>query len=150
MSTESNGRPCRSLPPTNAGFSTCGHKKISEGKGKLSDINKLEEIAWTVKNGSLCGLGRTAANPVLTTMKYFLSEYETHIKKKKCVAKVCKALLTYTIDQKLCTACGKCKKECAVDAIAGEKKIPHSIDQNKCSKCGHCFDVCSFNAIFIE
>ena len=96
---------------------------------------------------SLCGLGQTAPNPVLSTIKYFREEYEAHIRDKKCPSKVCKALLVYSIDEKLCKACGACLRACPAGAITGEKKVPHKIDQSKCIKCGSCFDVCKFKSV---
>ena len=121
--------------------------KITEGRGTMGDIGKLEELATVVKTGSLCGLGQTAPNPVLTTIKYFRDEYEAHIKEGRCPAGVCKALIRYRIIEEACTACGKCKKVCPVKAIAGEKKVPHVIDQALCIKCGQCKDVCRFDAV---
>ncbi len=124
--------------------------KITEGKGVDEDINKLMELAYNVKDSSLCGLGQTAPNPVLTTLKYFRHEYEEHIKNKKCRSKVCKPLLTYTINTEACTGCMACVKKCAVDAIIGEKKKPQSIIQEKCIKCGSCYSVCTFDAVNVE
>lgn len=124
--------------------------KITQGKGEPDDIQKLEELSYMVKNTSLCGLGQTAPNPVLTTLKYFRDEYEAHIIHKKCPAKVCKALLTYTIIEDKCTGCTLCAKKCPVQAISGEVKKVHTIDQTKCIKCGICYSVCHFKAIVIE
>lgn len=123
--------------------------RITEGKGELSDISKLEELAETVKTGSLCGLGQTAPNPVLTTIRFFRDEYEAHIKDKKCPAGVCKSLIRYDIDKDKCKACLLCKKACPVNAISGEPKVPHEIDQDLCISCGNCYDVCPFDAITI-
>jgi NADH:ubiquinone oxidoreductase subunit F (NADH-binding)/(2Fe-2S) ferredoxin/NAD-dependent dihydropyrimidine dehydrogenase PreA subunit len=115
---------------------------ITEGRGKPEDLDLLEELAWAVKKGSMCGLGQTAPNPVLTTLRYFRHEYEAHVNEKRCPALVCKALLQYSIDQEKCIGCQRCTKECPVDAISGEKKEPHVIDQDKCIKCGACYEVC--------
>ncbi|MBW1971267.1 MAG: NADH-quinone oxidoreductase subunit NuoF [Deltaproteobacteria bacterium] len=122
---------------------------ITEGRGKEGDIELLEELGWVVANASLCGLGQTAPNPVLSTIRYFRDEYEAHIKEKRCPAKVCKALIRYEIDQEKCTGCGRCRINCPVEAISGEKKKPHIIDQEKCIKCGICHEVCKFDAVNI-
>jgi len=116
--------------------------KITEGKGEEGDIEKLKAIGKTVKAGSLCGLGQTAPNPVLTTLKYFQKEYEAHIKHKSCPALVCKELISYYIEPEKCVGCLLCLKSCPVDAISGERKKVHVIDQELCIKCGACFDVC--------
>ncbi len=115
---------------------------ITEGRGKPEYIKLLEELAWAIKKGSMCGLGQTAPNPVLTTLRYFRDEYEAHVFEKRCPALVCKALLQYRIDAEKCIGCQRCSKECPVDAITGEKKQPHEINQELCIKCGACFDVC--------
>jgi NADH-quinone oxidoreductase subunit F len=125
-------------------------ERITEGKGEPSDIEKLEILADQIKNNSLCGLGQTAPNPVLTTLKYFRHEYEAHIFAKKCPAKVCKPLLTYTIDPDKCTGCMVCGKKCSVAAIEGGRKIVHSIHQDICIKCGECYNVCKFDAVMVE
>jgi NADH-quinone oxidoreductase subunit F len=125
-------------------------ERITEGKAKPEELDLLEELAYNVKEGALCGLGNTAPNPVLTTLKYFREEYEAHIHDHKCPAKVCRELLTYTIDPELCSACGRCLKRCAVDAITGGKKVVHVIDQEKCVKCGNCLDACRLNAVLVE
>ena len=124
--------------------------RITEGEGREGDIEMLEELSVQIKDNSLCGLGQTAPNPVLTTIKYFRNEYEAHIRDKKCPAKNCKALLTYEIVAENCTGCMACKKVCAVNAIAGEKKQVHCIDQALCTKCGSCYAKCKFNAITIS
>jgi NADH:ubiquinone oxidoreductase subunit F (NADH-binding)/ferredoxin len=123
---------------------------ISEGKGKEGDIELLEELAKAVKLASMCGLGQTASNPVLSTLRYFREEYEAHIRDKKCPAGVCKELIQYSIDEERCTGCMACIKPCPQGAITGELKKLHSLDQSKCIKCGACFETCRFNAIVIK
>lgn len=123
--------------------------RITEGEGREGDIEKLEELAHQIKDGSLCGLGQTAPNPVLTTIKYFRDEYEAHIRDKKCPALHCKKLLTYEIIPDKCTGCMVCKRGCPVEAIEGEKKLPHFIKQELCIKCGDCYAKCKFDAIII-
>ena len=110
----------------------------------------LEELANVVKDASMCGLGQTASNPVLSTLRYFKEEYKTHIKDKKCPAGVCKELIQYYILEDKCTGCTACLKVCPSNAISGELKKLHVIDSSKCIKCGACFEVCNFNAIKIE
>lgn len=121
--------------------------RIVTGGGTEEDLSLLEELALIVKDGSLCGLGKTAPNPVLTTLKYFRSEYEAHVRDKKCPAGVCKDLLDYRIDPSTCKGCGLCKKLCPADAISGERKEPHWIDQEKCIKCVTCISKCKFGSI---
>lgn len=121
--------------------------RITKGKGEIEDIEKLELLAENIIKGSLCGLGQTAPNPVLTTLKYFREEYEAHIIQKKCPAGVCEALLTYEVIKDKCVGCTACARKCPVNAISGQVKNPHFIDQNKCIKCGVCYDVCKFDAI---
>jgi NADH:ubiquinone oxidoreductase subunit F (NADH-binding)/NAD-dependent dihydropyrimidine dehydrogenase PreA subunit/(2Fe-2S) ferredoxin len=123
---------------------------ICEGKGKEGDIELLEDLAWTIERASLCQLGKTAANPLLTTLKYFREEYDAHIKDKRCPAGVCKALIKYRIDEDKCTGCGLCRIKCSVGAIRGEKNKLHTIDEDKCIKCGICYEVCTFDAIIKE
>jgi NAD-dependent dihydropyrimidine dehydrogenase PreA subunit len=108
----------------------------------MADIDKLEKIAHTVKDGSLCGLGQTAPNPVLTTLRYFRKEYEDHIKKGECAAFVCNGMVSYHIDNERCAGCGACARVCPVKAISGEKKKPHVIDQQVCIRCGACLCTC--------
>ena len=122
---------------------------ISEGKGKEEDIELLEELGTVVKDFSLCGLGRTAPNPVLTTVRYFKDEYIAHIKEKRCPAGVCKKLIRYSIDKEKCNGCEVCVRVCPSEAISGEKKKSHEIDSSRCIKCGACFESCKFNAIII-
>ena len=122
-------------------------QRITEGKGESDDIEKLEELSRQIIENSLCGLGQTAPNPVLTTIKYFRDEYEAHIRDKKCPAKKCRPLLTYSIMSDKCTGCTVCSKKCPTKAISGERKIVHVIDQEKCIKCGICFSKCKFGAI---
>ncbi len=123
---------------------------ITEGKGKKGDVELLEELGWVVGEASLCALGGTAPNPVLSTIQYFRDEYEAHIEEKRCPAGVCKALIQYTIDPELCTACGLCRKACPSDAVSGAKKVPHTIDQKKCIKCGMCIEACKFDAVKVQ
>jgi NADH-quinone oxidoreductase subunit F len=122
---------------------------ITQGKGKPGDLELLKEIGEAVNDGSLCGLGQTAANPVLTTIRYFTDEYKAHINDKRCPARFCKALISYRILSDKCTGCGICMKACSVNAISGEKKEVHVIDQSKCIKCGICFERCptKFSAV---
>ena len=123
---------------------------ITEGKGKEEDIALLEELGQVIKDTSLCALGGTAANPLLSTIKYFRDEYEAHINDKRCPAGVCKALITFKIDRKLCTGCGVCARDCPQKAISGEKKKPYKIDQKLCIKCGLCRDLCKFDAVAVS
>jgi NADH-quinone oxidoreductase subunit F len=121
--------------------------RITEGKGVLEDIERLEELASNIIKGSLCGLGQTAPNPVLTTLKYFKHEYLAHIEEKRCPAGVCTALLHYEILPDKCIGCTACARKCPVSCISGEVKKPHVIDQDKCIKCGACYKTCKFDAI---
>jgi len=123
---------------------------ICEGRGKEGDIELLEELGGMVQKFSLCGLGTSAPNPVLTTILYFRDEYEAHIKDKKCPAGVCKALFQYEIDQQACNGCHLCALKCPQEAISGKKKEAHQIDQQKCIRCGICYDSCKFDAILIK
>ena len=120
---------------------------ITEGRGKKEDLDLLKELGGVVKGASMCGLGQTAPNPVLSTMKYFRDEYIAHIIENKCSAGVCKTLFTYVIGTEKCNGCGLCKKNCPQGAIEGEPKQTHKIVQDKCTKCGICYDVCKLNAI---
>ncbi len=124
--------------------------KIIAGNGELEDLDKLEELSNYIKSASLCGLGQTAPNPVLSTLRYFRDEYIAHIVDKKCPAGVCKSLLQYKIDPDKCKGCTLCARKCPVGAISGTVKNPHVIDTAKCIKCGACMDSCKFNAIYKE
>jgi len=124
--------------------------RITKGEGKEEDLAHLEELAQGVKKASLCGLGQTAPNPVLTTLRYFRDEYEAHINEKTCPAKKCQALITYEIIPEKCPGCGLCAKYCPSDAISGEKKKPYLIDPDKCIRCGLCMSVCRLGAISVH
>jgi NADH:ubiquinone oxidoreductase subunit F (NADH-binding)/(2Fe-2S) ferredoxin/NAD-dependent dihydropyrimidine dehydrogenase PreA subunit len=121
--------------------------RICDGRGTSEDIATLEELTTTIADASLCALGGSAPNPVLTSLRYFRDEYETHIRDKKCPAGVCRALITFTIDPAKCTGCHACVKPCPTEAIVGEPKQPHQIIQEKCIKCGACYDVCKPEAV---
>jgi NADH:ubiquinone oxidoreductase subunit F (NADH-binding)/NAD-dependent dihydropyrimidine dehydrogenase PreA subunit len=120
--------------------------RITEGQGEKGDIEKLERLGNMIKKTSLCGLGQSAPNPVLSTIKNFREEYEQHIRDKKCVAGECATLLSYSINDN-CVGCGACKRVCPAGAVSGETRKKHSIDAGKCIKCGKCFEICKFNAI---
>jgi len=124
--------------------------RITEGEGRKGDIELLQNLAEDVRDSSLCGLGMSAPNPVLSTIKYFRHEYEAHINQKKCPAKVCNKLLTFFIREDMCVGCGMCVRACSVNAITGEKKQPHKIDNALCIQCGSCFDACKFSAVLKE
>lgn len=125
-------------------------ERITEGKGKPEDIGLLETLAVQIKNNSLCGLGQTAPNPVLTTLRYFREEYEAHIHHRRCPAKVCKTMLHYTIDPEKCTGCTVCAVKCPTNAISGNRKEVHHINQQACIQCGECYQVCRFEAVLVE
>ncbi|MBM3712982.1 MAG: 4Fe-4S dicluster domain-containing protein, partial [Actinobacteria bacterium] len=121
--------------------------KICNGDGVEEDLMLLQELGEAITDASLCGLGKSLSNPVLSTLQYFRDEYEAHIKDKKCPARVCKALIQYSVDKDKCTGCLLCVKNCPQNAITGKKKEPQTIDQDKCIKCNMCYEVCKFNAI---
>ena len=121
--------------------------RITEGKGTMDDLDELEDLAHTIKRASLCGLGQSAPNPVLSTMKYFKDEYIAHVRDKKCPAGVCVSMLRYVVDTEICKRCGICAKNCPVGAISGSKNEPYVIDQDKCIKCGVCMAKCPFKSI---
>ena len=123
---------------------------ITAGKGKPGDLEKLEELAMATKAGSLCGLGQTAPNPVLSTLRYFRDEYEAHIEKHECPAKVCRGLISYEILADFCTGCTVCARNCPVHAISGEKQKLHVIDPDLCTRCDLCRQLCKFDAIIVH
>jgi len=143
---------CGKCTPCRVGTTVLLNKltDIAEGRGKPGDVEILERISKNIIASALCGLGQTAPNPVLTSIKYFRDEYDAHIYDKKCPAGVCKALIKYVIDPEKCTGCMACSKKCPQNAISGEKKQPHTIDQSLCIKCGICYDTCKFDAIHYE
>jgi NADH-quinone oxidoreductase subunit F len=121
--------------------------RITDAEGQVGDIERLEELAELLEGTALCALGKTAANPVISTIRYFRDEYDAHILERRCPAKECRGLFRYEIDQEACKACGICLKNCPVGAITGEKKVPHVIDQDKCTLCGTCWEKCPFTAV---
>ena len=125
-------------------------ERICAGNGRRGDIELLQDLGLGIKEGSLCGLGQTAPNPVLTTIKYFRNEYEDHITRKKCTAHQCRPLLTYYIIADKCIGCTLCKRVCPADAISGEVKKPHVINNEACIKCGKCVSACRFDAILVD
>jgi NADH:ubiquinone oxidoreductase subunit F (NADH-binding) len=122
-------------------------ERITAGRGTIEDLDKLQRLGKLVRKASLCGLGRAAPNPVLSTLKYFRHEYEAHVKEKRCPARKCQALLTYRIDPKKCIGCAACARKCPVPCISGAPKKAHVIDQSRCVKCGACFQACRFGAV---
>jgi ferredoxin len=123
---------------------------MTHGEGQPGDIEMLSELADTLADASLCGLGTTAANPVRTTLRYFLDEYEAHVYEKRCPAGFCRDLITFWINTDGCTGCRACARVCPVDAITGEAKKPHVLDQSKCIRCGLCRATCRFGAVMVE
>ncbi|MDX9761949.1 MAG: NADH-ubiquinone oxidoreductase-F iron-sulfur binding region domain-containing protein, partial [Desulfomonilia bacterium] len=148
LAEESCGKcsPCRDGLPRMKQILT----DITEGRGKEGDIELLEELCEVLSYGALCGLGSSAPNPVLSTIKYFREEYEAHIRDKRCPAGVCRELVTFRIDADACTGCTLCAKQCPQACITGERKKAHVIDQSTCIKCGVCRDVCKFDAVRVE
>jgi NADH:ubiquinone oxidoreductase subunit F (NADH-binding)/NAD-dependent dihydropyrimidine dehydrogenase PreA subunit len=122
---------------------------ITEGRGRMEQLDLLEDLAETVAETSLCALGKTAPNPVLSTLKYFRDEYEAHINQQRCPAGVCRALIRYEIDAEKCTGCGACRQACPHGGILGEKKEPHTVIEEVCTKCGICLDTCKFGAVMV-
>ncbi len=143
------GESCGKCVPCREGLKRMEEilERITKGEGKERDIELLEEIGIILEDGALCGLGQSAANPVLSTIRYFRDEYEVHIKEKRCPAGVCKELIEYEIDREKCTGCTLCVKVCPSEAVSGELKEPHKIDSSKCIKCGICYEVCKFDAV---
>ena len=123
---------------------------IIEGRAAGETLELLEQLASTVKFGSLCGLGKTSPNPVLSTLRYFRDEYNAHVFEKRCPAGRCRAFSKYAINPEKCKSCGLCAKKCPVSAVRGEKGVPYKIDKDKCVKCGACAESCKFGAIAIE
>ncbi len=143
---------CGKCTPCREGLQQMGEilNRICEGGGKEKDIELLQDLSWAMVDTSLCGLGMTAPNPVLSTLRYFKDEYDAHIKEKRCPAKFCKDLITFSIDSEKCTGCGACLKACPVEAITGERKKTHSLDMEKCIKCRACYEACKFEAIIVQ
>ena len=135
--------PCRWGTQVMLDMLTC----ICDGQGTPGDIAALERLARTVQMTSLCGLGQTAPNPVLSTLRHFRAEYEAHIYDRRCRAGVCRGLITYEIDPEVCTGCMVCARNCSVGAITGEKQQPHVIDPDLCTRCGICMQVCKFEGV---
>jgi len=142
---------CGKCPPCRLGTKIMLDKlnDLTEGRGKEGDVEILEELSYDIIEGSLCGLGQSAPNPVLTTIKYFRDEYESHIKDKWCKVGVCRRLTTFFINEEVCTGCGACMRACPSKAIIGEKKKPHRIIQEVCIQCRTCYDTCRFKSIII-
>ncbi len=143
---------CGKCTPCREGLSCLNEilTRITEGKGKDDDLVLLEALGDVLRDGALCGLGQTAANPVLSTLRYFRSEYDAHIQQGKCPAGTCKALITYTIDAAACTGCTLCARVCPTECISGEKKKLHTIAQDQCIQCGTCLDACKDDAVLVS
>jgi NADH-quinone oxidoreductase subunit F len=143
---------CGKCTPCREGLQQMGEilNRICDGKGQNEDIGLLQNLSRVMIDTSLCGLGLTAPNPVLSTLRYFRDEYEAHIQDKKCPARFCKGLISLSIDPEKCTGCGACLRACPVDAIIGEKKKPHQLDGDKCVKCRACYEACKFDAVMIQ
>lgn len=140
---------CGKCPPCRIGTKRM-HEilvRITEGKGEPEDLEKLEILAKNIKASALCGLGQSAPNPVLSTLRYFRDEYMAHVVEKKCPAGVCKSMVKFIIDTDVCKRCSICKKGCPAGAISGDKNTPFVIDQDKCVKCGVCMEKCPFKSI---
>jgi len=143
---------CGKCTPCREGLQQMGEilNRICDGNGRNGDIELLQDLSQVMVDTSLCGLGMTAPNPILSTIRYFRDEYEAHIREKRCPAKICKNLITISIDPEKCTGCGACLKVCPVDAIMGEKKKPHQLEAEKCVKCRACYEACKFDAVMIQ
>ncbi len=140
---------CGKCTPCREGLAQMLHilERITDGEGQVGDIERLEELGDLLEGTALCALGKTAANPVISTIRYFRDEYDAHILDRRCPAKECRGLFRYEIDPEACKACGICLKDCPADAITGEKKVPHVINQEKCTLCGTCWEKCPFSAV---